>query len=153
MEPLIDAIQRDLLDPKTLIGALVWGVVFIGIAAVLAAGVRKFAQRVESHTCRTLLDFDLPAHLPRWWYTWWRLSCIAISSLSCAHLEQHFSRASASLLWFLVLLPRIRWAIWSQEYRWCFTAHPNRRQPAAEYSKGANDCDGGGDLSRLYGSS
>lgn len=49
MEHLIDAIQRDLLDPKTLIGALVWGVVFIGIAAVLAAGVRKFAQRVESH--------------------------------------------------------------------------------------------------------
>jgi moderate conductance mechanosensitive channel len=49
VEHVIDAVQRDLLDPKTLIGALVWGVVFIGIAAILAAVVRKFAQRVESH--------------------------------------------------------------------------------------------------------
>lgn len=48
MEYLPDLIRRDLLNPKTLIGALTWGVVFIGIAAALAAGIRRFARRVES---------------------------------------------------------------------------------------------------------
>jgi small-conductance mechanosensitive channel len=44
---LLDLIRRDLLNPKILTGALVWGVVFIGVAAALAAGIRRFARRIE----------------------------------------------------------------------------------------------------------
>ena len=48
MDYLLNAIRIDLLNPRTLIGASVWGVVFIGVAAVLAVGIRRFARRVES---------------------------------------------------------------------------------------------------------
>ena len=48
MDYLLDAIRKDLLDPKTLVGALFYGVAFIGLATVLAVTIRKTARRVES---------------------------------------------------------------------------------------------------------
>lgn len=48
MDHLLAAIQRDLLNPKTLTGGLVWGIVFIGVGTVLAAVIRRFARRIES---------------------------------------------------------------------------------------------------------
>lgn len=47
MDYLLDAIRKDLLDPKSLIGALFYGVVFIGLATVLAVVIRRSARRVE----------------------------------------------------------------------------------------------------------
>jgi small-conductance mechanosensitive channel len=48
MGELLDAVQRDLLNPKTVIGAITWGLVFMGIATVLAILIRRSAKRVES---------------------------------------------------------------------------------------------------------
>ena len=48
MDSLFDAIPKDLLDPKSLIGALFHGVVFLGLATVLAALIRRTARRVEA---------------------------------------------------------------------------------------------------------
>lgn len=45
---MLDFIWRDPLNTHTLIGALVWVVVFIGVAALLAAGIRRFTHRIES---------------------------------------------------------------------------------------------------------
>ena len=45
---LLDLIRRDFLNPRALIGALFWGVVFMGVAAVLAAAIRRLARRIES---------------------------------------------------------------------------------------------------------
>ena len=47
MQQLLDAIQSDLLNPKTMMGALTWGVVFMGIATGLAILIRRTAKRVE----------------------------------------------------------------------------------------------------------
>jgi small-conductance mechanosensitive channel len=47
MDNLFDAIDMSLLDPKTLIGAVVWGVVFMGAAAILAAFIRRSAHLVQ----------------------------------------------------------------------------------------------------------
>ena len=47
MEPLLDILPRNLLDPKTLIGATIWAVVFLAVASVLAAAVRGFTRRLE----------------------------------------------------------------------------------------------------------
>ena len=48
MDSLFDAIRKDLLDPKSLIGALFHGVVFFGLPTVLAALIRRTARRVEA---------------------------------------------------------------------------------------------------------
>jgi len=47
MDYFLEAICKDLLNPQSLIGALSYGVVFIGLATVLAAAIRKTARRVE----------------------------------------------------------------------------------------------------------
>ena len=47
MDSLFDAIRKDLLDPKSLIGALFYGVVFFGLATGLAVIIRRTARRVE----------------------------------------------------------------------------------------------------------
>ena len=47
MNYLIEVIDQDLLNPKTLIGALVWGLVFMGLGIALAALVRRYARRLE----------------------------------------------------------------------------------------------------------
>ncbi len=48
MDYLLDAIRKDLLDPTTLIGALFYGLILIGVASILAAAIRKFARQIES---------------------------------------------------------------------------------------------------------
>jgi len=47
MEQLLGAIPRDLLDPKALLGALFYGVLFIGLAGVIAGVIRRIARRIE----------------------------------------------------------------------------------------------------------
>jgi small-conductance mechanosensitive channel len=47
MEHLLDAIRLDLLNPKSLVGALFYGAIFIALAAVVAAVIRRTARRVE----------------------------------------------------------------------------------------------------------
>ncbi|HXH01970.1 MAG TPA: mechanosensitive ion channel family protein [Candidatus Competibacteraceae bacterium] len=47
MDHLPGAIDIDLLGPETLVGAVLWGVVFVGLATILAAVVRRAARRVE----------------------------------------------------------------------------------------------------------
>ena len=47
MNYLLDAIRMDLLDPKSLIGAVFYGFVFVGLATVLAVVIRRTARRVE----------------------------------------------------------------------------------------------------------
>lgn len=47
MDDLLDAIRTSLFDPKHLIGALVWGVVFFGFSMMLAAAVRRLERRME----------------------------------------------------------------------------------------------------------
>jgi small-conductance mechanosensitive channel len=47
MDYLLDAIHKELLNPKSLIGALFYGLVFIGLTTVLAAMIRRAARRVE----------------------------------------------------------------------------------------------------------
>ena len=49
MNQLLDTVQHDLFNPKTLLGALSCGLVFLGVATVLAALVRRFARRMEAH--------------------------------------------------------------------------------------------------------
>ncbi len=39
---------RDLIDPTHLIGAAVWGAIFLGISMLLSAALRKFERRIES---------------------------------------------------------------------------------------------------------
>ena len=46
---MLDAIRRSLFDPDTLLGAALWGAIFVGFAMALAALVRRFARRVEPH--------------------------------------------------------------------------------------------------------
>lgn len=40
--------HRDLLDPKTLLGAAVWAAIFLAGAAILGAAIRAGARRLES---------------------------------------------------------------------------------------------------------
>ena len=47
MDYLLDAVSKDLLDPKTFIGSIFYGVVFVGLATALAAVIRRTARRVE----------------------------------------------------------------------------------------------------------
>lgn len=47
MENLFDVIRQDLLNPKSLVGALFYGAIFIGLATVVAAVIRRAARRVE----------------------------------------------------------------------------------------------------------
>ncbi len=49
MEHLLDAARTDLLNPRTLIGAVVWGIGFLAVATVLAGVARRFSRRLESH--------------------------------------------------------------------------------------------------------
>lgn len=49
MSPLLNVLQRDLLNPATLLGAAFYGLVFLGIAMILGRLVRRFSRRVESH--------------------------------------------------------------------------------------------------------
>ena len=48
MDSMLNKIYADSLDPTTLIGALVFGVVFIGIAAFVSGGIRRITKRIES---------------------------------------------------------------------------------------------------------
>jgi small-conductance mechanosensitive channel len=48
MGNLFDVVRKDLLNPSALVGALVWGVIFLVIAFLLSAGIRRFARRIES---------------------------------------------------------------------------------------------------------
>jgi len=47
LDYLLDAIHKDLLDPKSLIGALFYGIIFVGLATVMAAVIRRSARRIE----------------------------------------------------------------------------------------------------------
>jgi moderate conductance mechanosensitive channel len=49
MNHLFEALERDLLNTKTLIGAVSIGIVFFVAAAVLAALLRRATRRVETH--------------------------------------------------------------------------------------------------------
>lgn len=40
--------HRDLLDPKTLLGAAVWAAIFLAGAAILGAAIRAGARQLES---------------------------------------------------------------------------------------------------------
>jgi len=46
---MLEALHRSLFDPNTLLGATLWGMVFIVLAMALAALVRKFSRRIEPH--------------------------------------------------------------------------------------------------------
>jgi len=47
MEHVLSVIRQDLLNPKTLAGALFYGAIFLGIASVVALAIRRTARRVE----------------------------------------------------------------------------------------------------------
>ena len=49
MNHLLNAVQHDLFNPKTLIGAACLGIVFLAAATALAALVRRAARRVQVH--------------------------------------------------------------------------------------------------------
>ncbi|BBP03521.1 hypothetical protein TPL01_08460 [Sulfuriferula plumbiphila] len=49
MSPLLNVLQRDLLNPATLLGAAFYGLVFLAFAMILGRLVRRFSRRVESH--------------------------------------------------------------------------------------------------------
>jgi small-conductance mechanosensitive channel len=49
MNHLFDSIQHNLLDPKTLIGAVFLGILFLFVASALAAFVRRAAKRLRPH--------------------------------------------------------------------------------------------------------
>jgi small-conductance mechanosensitive channel len=53
MSHLLEALQRDLFDPKTVIGAVCYGLVFFVGATALAAFVRRAANRVQGHLSDT----------------------------------------------------------------------------------------------------
>lgn len=48
MDDFLVVVQRDLLNPKKVTGALVWGVVFIGIASAMAVLIRRSAREIAS---------------------------------------------------------------------------------------------------------
>lgn len=48
MNLVFDALFTELLNPRTAVGAVVWGVVFLGAATMGAAMIRRFAGRVGS---------------------------------------------------------------------------------------------------------
>jgi small-conductance mechanosensitive channel len=49
MNTLLVAVQRDLLDPKSLTGSIFLGIAFLVAAALLAAGLRRASRRLELH--------------------------------------------------------------------------------------------------------
>jgi small-conductance mechanosensitive channel len=49
MSILLDALQGDFLNPNTVIGAVIFGSLFLVIAIVLRVFIRTFAKRMESH--------------------------------------------------------------------------------------------------------
>ena len=49
MDSLAALLHKDIFNPDTLIGAVAWGLVFLAIATGIAAGIRRFTRRVESH--------------------------------------------------------------------------------------------------------
>ena len=49
MNDLLSNIQSDVFNRNTLTGALVWGALFIGLAAIGAALVRRFTRRIRPH--------------------------------------------------------------------------------------------------------
>ena len=53
MDSLLDIIRTDLLDPKTLVGALFYGVVFIGLSIFLALAIRRTERRIEQRLSDT----------------------------------------------------------------------------------------------------
>ncbi len=58
MSHLLDTIKSDLFDPKTLVGAVFFGVLFLIAASAFAAVIRRAAQRIKVHlTDKTGLDF------------------------------------------------------------------------------------------------
>lgn len=48
MNDLFNAMHTDLLDPRTAIGAVIWGAIFAGFSIVLATVLRRFERRMES---------------------------------------------------------------------------------------------------------
>ncbi len=48
MNHLLSKIYTDSLDPKTLIGALVFGVIFLVIAVFVSGGISRITKRIES---------------------------------------------------------------------------------------------------------
>ncbi|MCJ7435172.1 MAG: mechanosensitive ion channel family protein [Anaerolineales bacterium] len=48
MNHLLDVIRSDLFNPKTLIGAVVWGVVFFCITTLMVVFIRRSARQIES---------------------------------------------------------------------------------------------------------
>ncbi len=49
MDHLLEAVQQDLFDPRTLIGAVSLGIVFFAAATALAVLVRRAARQVQAH--------------------------------------------------------------------------------------------------------
>jgi small-conductance mechanosensitive channel len=49
MSHLLQDVQRSLFDPRTLIGAVFFGIVFLVAAMILAKLVRKATKRIKSH--------------------------------------------------------------------------------------------------------
>ena len=47
MEHLLDAISKDFMNPRSVIGAGFYGVVFLGLAVFLSALIRRTARRLE----------------------------------------------------------------------------------------------------------
>jgi predicted membrane channel-forming protein YqfA (hemolysin III family) len=115
MDYLLDAIRKDLLDPKSLIGALFYGVVFIGLATVLAVVIRRSARRVEPRLSDTTgLRFAS---------AFAQVLTYLVGFILYAHLvpELHSSRESASFPLFWGLLLRAHLGILSRDCRWCST--------------------------------
>jgi small-conductance mechanosensitive channel len=48
MSDVLGVVQRDVLNPKTLTGAVAWGIVFMGIATVLATMIRRTAKTIAA---------------------------------------------------------------------------------------------------------
>jgi small-conductance mechanosensitive channel len=53
MKRLMDALQQDLFDPTTLVGAAFFAIAFFTAAALLSALVRRVARRIEAHLTDT----------------------------------------------------------------------------------------------------
>lgn len=53
MNTLLDMAHGDLLAPDTLIGAVLWGILFLLAATIIARMIRKLARRVEEHLSDT----------------------------------------------------------------------------------------------------
>lgn len=48
MEQLLELVEKDVFDPRTVVGAMAWAVVLLVMSLVVAHGVRLVARRAES---------------------------------------------------------------------------------------------------------